>query len=133
MINQFLNFFSVRIRSVENLPFLLVWMKFFTLSPTIGLFFFFLFSVDHHNHFFRFSDSDIKYLRSIMPRCEDGFFKWLEEIDCRDVRIFAMQEGSVSPNGVLACRAHVNPFIFRWSFQESLYCDWKDLSLLSNF
>lgn len=31
-----------------------------------------------------------------MPRCEDGFFKWLEEIDCRDVKIYAMQEGSVS-------------------------------------
>jgi nicotinic acid phosphoribosyltransferase len=69
----------------------------------------------------RFSESDIEYLRKLMPRCEDGFFKWLEELDCRDVKIYAMQEGSVSSNkecivdqSSYCCHRHC-----RWYFQEN--------------
>lgn len=45
---------------------------------------------------FHFEESEINYLRSIMPpTCEDAFFKYLKSVDCSDVEIYAIAEGSV--------------------------------------
>ncbi|KAL3695494.1 hypothetical protein R1sor_009570 [Riccia sorocarpa] len=45
---------------------------------------------------FRFSESDIEYLRSILPpQCEEGFFEYLLDVDCSEVVIHAIPEGSV--------------------------------------
>ncbi|XP_072969826.1 nicotinate phosphoribosyltransferase 2-like [Typha angustifolia] len=44
---------------------------------------------------FRFNEEDISFLQSAMPTCEDGFFDYLREIDCSDVEVYAISEGSV--------------------------------------
>ena len=44
----------------------------------------------------RFLNSDIDYLKKIMPTCDSLFFEWLLELDCSQVKVYAMQEGSVS-------------------------------------
>ncbi|KAJ6820028.1 nicotinate phosphoribosyltransferase 1-like isoform X2 [Iris pallida] len=44
---------------------------------------------------FKFKEDDISYLRSVMPTCEGGFFDYLRGIDCSDVEIYAIPEGSV--------------------------------------
>jgi nicotinate phosphoribosyltransferase len=44
---------------------------------------------------FWFDNTDIQYLRSQMPACNEDFFKWLGELDCSNVAIYAFQEGSV--------------------------------------
>lgn len=44
---------------------------------------------------FKFSEEDISFLRLVLPTCEDGFFDYLREIDCSDVEVYAISEGSV--------------------------------------
>ncbi|KAM0947396.1 putative nicotinate phosphoribosyltransferase [Dioscorea sansibarensis] len=44
---------------------------------------------------FKFKDEEISYLRSVLSNCEDGFFDYLGEIDCSDVEVYAISEGSV--------------------------------------
>lgn len=44
---------------------------------------------------FSFSPEDISYLRTILPYCEEGFFTWLGGLDCRDVRVYALAEGTL--------------------------------------
>lgn len=44
---------------------------------------------------FSFSPADISYLRTILPDCEEGFFTWLGGLDCRDVRVYALAEGTL--------------------------------------
>ncbi|KAL2610277.1 hypothetical protein R1flu_028850 [Riccia fluitans] len=45
---------------------------------------------------FHFSESDIEYLRTILPpQCEEGFFDYLQTVDCSEVVINAIPEGSV--------------------------------------
>ncbi|OAE27745.1 hypothetical protein AXG93_4193s1460 [Marchantia polymorpha subsp. ruderalis] len=45
---------------------------------------------------FRFTDSDVAYLRTILPsRCEEAFFDYLKGVDCSEVVINAIPEGSV--------------------------------------
>uniref|UniRef100_A0A0C9S423 Nicotinate phosphoribosyltransferase n=1 Tax=Wollemia nobilis TaxID=56998 RepID=A0A0C9S423_9CONI len=45
---------------------------------------------------FKFKDRDIDFLRKILPpMCEEGFFDYLREVDCLDVEIYAIPEGSV--------------------------------------
>ncbi|XP_020110878.1 nicotinate phosphoribosyltransferase 2-like [Ananas comosus] len=44
---------------------------------------------------FKFKEADISFLRSVMPTCEDGFFDYLREVDCSDVEVYAIPEGSV--------------------------------------
>jgi nicotinate phosphoribosyltransferase len=44
---------------------------------------------------FKFSDSDITYLKSIMPTCAPEFFDWLQQLDCSRTQIYAMKEGSI--------------------------------------
>ncbi|CAL4928279.1 unnamed protein product [Urochloa decumbens] len=44
---------------------------------------------------FKFTEEEIKFLRSVMPTCEDGFFEYLSSIDCSDVEVYAIPEGYV--------------------------------------
>ncbi|WVZ61191.1 hypothetical protein U9M48_011102 [Paspalum notatum var. saurae] len=44
---------------------------------------------------FKFAEDEIKFLRSVMPSCEDGFFEYLSSIDCSDVEVYAIPEGYV--------------------------------------
>ncbi|KAL5705673.1 nicotinate phosphoribosyltransferase [Ranunculus cassubicifolius] len=44
---------------------------------------------------FKFTEDEIAYLRSTLPKCEDGFFDYLREIDCSDVEVYAVSEGTV--------------------------------------
>ncbi|GJM97186.1 hypothetical protein PR202_ga14093 [Eleusine coracana subsp. coracana] len=44
---------------------------------------------------FKITEDDIKFLRSVMPTCEDGFFEYLSSIDCSDVEVYAIPEGYV--------------------------------------
>ncbi len=42
-----------------------------------------------------FSNEDVKYICSAIPRCNPAFKKWLSEVDCSEVRIWAQPEGNV--------------------------------------
>jgi nicotinate phosphoribosyltransferase len=44
---------------------------------------------------FKLNEDEIAFLRSTMPTCEDGFFAYLREIDCSDVAVYAIPEGSI--------------------------------------
>lgn len=44
---------------------------------------------------FKLEDDEIAFLHSVMPTCEDGFFDYLKEIDCAEVEVYAIPEGSV--------------------------------------
>lgn len=44
---------------------------------------------------FKFTEEEISFLRSVLPTCEDDFFGYLKEIDCSDVEVYAISEGSV--------------------------------------
>ena len=48
-----------------------------------------------HLNSFAFSDEQIEYLRSLMPHCEPEFFAWLRATDCSQVKVYAIEEGSV--------------------------------------
>ncbi|KAJ0409877.1 hypothetical protein P43SY_005771 [Pythium insidiosum] len=44
---------------------------------------------------FRFTDSDIAYLRTVLPNAEQAFFEWLATVDCSGVKVFAVKEGTI--------------------------------------
>eukprot|EP00250_Pteridium_aquilinum_P014671 c22133_g1_i1 orf=378-2051(-) len=45
---------------------------------------------------FHLEESEIDYLRTILPpTCEDAFFDYLQSVDCSNVEIYAIPEGSV--------------------------------------
>ena len=45
---------------------------------------------------FKYSESDVAYIRTLLPSTVDeAFFLWLSTVDCRDVKIFAADEGSL--------------------------------------
>ncbi|GMR47509.1 hypothetical protein PMAYCL1PPCAC_17704 [Pristionchus mayeri] len=44
---------------------------------------------------FRFSSSDLEYIRHVLPNAEEGFFEYLAALDCKKVRIEAIPEGTV--------------------------------------
>uniref|UniRef100_H3G920 Nicotinate phosphoribosyltransferase n=1 Tax=Phytophthora ramorum TaxID=164328 RepID=H3G920_PHYRM len=44
---------------------------------------------------FKFTPSDIAYLREVLPHAEDGFFAWLSTLDCSSVKVYAVKEGSI--------------------------------------
>ncbi|KAK9166295.1 hypothetical protein Scep_001486 [Stephania cephalantha] len=45
---------------------------------------------------FKLTEEDISFLRSSLPgKCEDGFFDYLRGIDCSDVEVYSITEGSV--------------------------------------
>jgi len=44
---------------------------------------------------FHFSDSDIQYLREILPTCDPEFFVYLSSLNCSKLKVFAIKEGSI--------------------------------------
>ncbi|PWZ36791.1 Nicotinate phosphoribosyltransferase 2 [Zea mays] len=44
---------------------------------------------------FKFTEHDISFLQSVMPTCEGAFFDYLGEVDCSDVEVYSIPEGSV--------------------------------------
>lgn len=44
---------------------------------------------------YRFLPEHIKYLKTLMPSCEEEFFEYLSTVDCSDIKIYAMKEGTV--------------------------------------
>ena len=44
---------------------------------------------------FRVTADDADYLRTLMPTADAGFFDWLQAVDCRAVKIWAVTEGTV--------------------------------------
>lgn len=45
---------------------------------------------------FRYSASDIEYLRQTLPDIESAFFDYLSVLTTKDVTLYAMEEGSVA-------------------------------------
>ncbi|EQC41969.1 nicotinate phosphoribosyltransferase [Saprolegnia diclina VS20] len=46
---------------------------------------------------FKFTESDVAYLRDVMPQgTEAGFFDWLLSLDCSNVKIYALKEGTIA-------------------------------------
>ena len=46
---------------------------------------------------FRYSESDINYLRQTLPQnVEDEFFQYLRDLTPKDIKIYALQEGSIA-------------------------------------
>ncbi|KAJ4463019.1 putative Nicotinate phosphoribosyltransferase 2 [Paratrimastix pyriformis] len=44
---------------------------------------------------FRFSESDIAYLKTVLPNAEQDFFKYLASVDCSRIKIYALREGTL--------------------------------------
>ena len=44
---------------------------------------------------FRFSASDVAYLRTVLPTASEAFWPWLAALDCSGVRLYAVAEGTV--------------------------------------
>ncbi|CAM9388767.1 unnamed protein product [Chrysoparadoxa australica] len=45
---------------------------------------------------FSFSEEDVAYIRSaLLPHAEDAFFSWLSSLDCRDLKVYAIKEGTL--------------------------------------
>lgn len=44
---------------------------------------------------FRFTQHDIAYLKTLMPYADEEFWNWLADIDCSDIKIYAMQQGEI--------------------------------------
>ena len=44
---------------------------------------------------FEFSQDHVEYLQSIMPLCDPDFFVWLRTLNCSNIKVYAMEEGSV--------------------------------------
>ncbi|KAJ6419865.1 hypothetical protein OIU84_029896 [Salix udensis] len=45
---------------------------------------------------FKFTEDEISFIREILPgSCEDGFFDYLRGLDCSEVQVYAIAEGSV--------------------------------------
>jgi nicotinate phosphoribosyltransferase len=42
---------------------------------------------------FKYSESDIEYLKTILLNKEEAFWDWLASIDCSDVRVYCMKQG----------------------------------------
>ncbi|EEF38807.1 nicotinate phosphoribosyltransferase 1 [Ricinus communis] len=44
---------------------------------------------------FKFTEDEISFLRQTLPSCEDGFCDYLRGLDCSEVELYAVSEGSV--------------------------------------
>ncbi|CAD5218822.1 unnamed protein product [Bursaphelenchus okinawaensis] len=44
---------------------------------------------------FRFSESDMVFIREKVPHAEPAFFEYLEKLDCSELKIYAIKEGTV--------------------------------------
>ena len=71
---------------------------FFRKNPFKGEFCIFcgLDEVLRHLESFHISEDDILYLKTLLPHCEPEFFRWLGTQNCSKVKIYSMEEGSVS-------------------------------------
>lgn len=74
-----------------------VFEVFFRKNPFGGEFTVFagLEEVLRHVENFRFTDEHLAYLRQVMPGIDDGFLIWLRDLDCSEVKIFAVPEGTI--------------------------------------
>ncbi|CAK4694202.1 hypothetical protein LEN26_006937 [Aphanomyces euteiches] len=46
---------------------------------------------------FKFDDSDIAYLQSVLPSTtEPGFFEWLRTLTCEHVKVYSLKEGTIA-------------------------------------
>ncbi|KAF0686503.1 Aste57867_21690 [Aphanomyces stellatus] len=46
---------------------------------------------------FKFDETDIAYLQSVLPNTtEPGFFQWLRTLDCTHVKVYALKEGTIA-------------------------------------
>eukprot|EP00771_Trimastix_marina_P000306 gnl/Trimastix_PCT/1327.p1 GENE.gnl/Trimastix_PCT/1327~~gnl/Trimastix_PCT/1327.p1 ORF type:complete len:517 (+),score=131.39 gnl/Trimastix_PCT/1327:138-1688(+) len=45
---------------------------------------------------FHFTESDIDYLKTVLPHAEPAFFEWLSQVDCSQVTVYAMKEGTIA-------------------------------------
>lgn len=45
---------------------------------------------------FHFTDDHIAYLRTQMPHAERGFFDWLKGVDCSQLKVYALKEGTIA-------------------------------------
>jgi nicotinate phosphoribosyltransferase len=43
---------------------------------------------------YSFTDAQISYIKNILPDCDEDFYAWLKDIDCSEVKVFAISEGS---------------------------------------
>lgn len=72
---------------------------------------------------FRYSDSDIAYLKQILPPyIEEEFFRYLKDLTVEDVTLFAIPEGSVVFPRYFTITVHISSVGFKYSFilQSSL-------------
>jgi nicotinate phosphoribosyltransferase len=44
---------------------------------------------------YHFTDEHIAFLKEQMPQCERGFFDWLKNVDCSEMKIHAFKEGTI--------------------------------------
>jgi len=44
---------------------------------------------------FSITEDDIDYLKTLLPRAEPGFFEWLRNLDCSQITIHAVREGTI--------------------------------------
>ncbi|GAB9471053.1 hypothetical protein Gpo141_00008278 [Globisporangium polare] len=44
---------------------------------------------------FKFTETDIAYLRVVLPDAEDAFFVWLATLDCSQIKVYAIKEGTI--------------------------------------
>jgi nicotinate phosphoribosyltransferase len=70
---------------------------FFRKNPFKGEFCVFagLDEVQKHLSAFKFTVSDIEYLKTVLVNCDSGFFDYLLTLDCSKMRVFAVQSGTV--------------------------------------
>jgi nicotinate phosphoribosyltransferase len=70
---------------------------FFRKNPFKGEFCVFagLDEVQKHLSAFKFTVSDIEYLKTVLVNCDSGFFDYLLTLDCSKMRVYAVQSGTV--------------------------------------
>ena len=44
---------------------------------------------------FKFTDSDTEYLKTILPQAENEFMDYLKTLDCKEVKLYALAEGTI--------------------------------------
>ena len=44
---------------------------------------------------YRFSDSDIDYLKTLLTHAEEEYWIWLRSVDCSRIKVYAMNQGEV--------------------------------------
>ncbi|MHB1131800.1 MAG: nicotinate phosphoribosyltransferase [Chloroflexota bacterium] len=47
-------------------------------------------------HQYRFTEEQVEFVRSRMPGRDPGFFEWLSKVDCSQVKVYSLNEGSLA-------------------------------------